>query len=88
LCSRLLWGAPAHDGLPLLRAAPHVVTLALPPINGVLTLLLLLAPREFFCGALGLHCSLTGSKLLLRLDERVGLGGVVLVLLDERRRRC
>ena len=72
---------PAHDGLPLLRAAPHVIALALPPLNGVLALLLLLAMRTLFRSALCLSRRLPRDKLLLGLHEGVGLGAVLLVLL-------
>jgi hypothetical protein len=77
---------PAHDRLAFARAAAHVVALALPSLDSALALLQLLKPRALPGGAFGFCSRLSGGELLLRLDEGVGLGLVLLALFD--RRRC
>ncbi len=79
---------PAHHGLSLLRAAPHVVALALSPVDGTLALQLLLAMNFLLCCALGFGGRLTCGELLFRPQEGAGLGVLVLVLLDIRCCRC
>ena len=78
-------GGPAHYGLALFRAAPHVITLALSPVDGVLSLLLLQAQCLLLCGAQRLCFSLTRGELLLRFHEGVGLAALVFVPLHVRR---
>jgi hypothetical protein len=75
---------PAHHGLSLLRAAPHVVALALSPVDGTLALQLLLTMYFLLCCALGFRGRLTRGELLLCPQEGAGLCVLVLVLFDIR----